>query len=39
MAIRHNYDYAVDSSKGNITYASVTILAQEFLWHPQCLLL
>ena len=31
MAIRHYYDYAVDSSKGNITYASVTILAQEFL--------
>ena len=31
MAIRYNYDYAVDSSKGNITYASVTILAQEFL--------
>ena len=30
MAIRHNYDYAVDSSKGKITYASVTILAQEF---------
>ena len=30
MPIRHNYDYAVESSKGNITYASVTILAQEF---------
>ena len=29
MAIRHNYDYAVDSSKGNVTYASVAILAQE----------
>ena len=31
MDIHHDYDYAVDSSKGNITYASVTILAQEFL--------
>ena len=29
MAIRHNYDYAVDSSKGNVTYASVAILAQD----------
>ena len=28
MDIRHNYDYAVDSSKGKITSASVTILAQ-----------
>ena len=29
MDIRHNYDYAVDSSKGKITSASVTILAQD----------
>ena len=29
MVIRHNYDYAVDSSKGNVTYASVAIWAQD----------
>ena len=31
MDIRYDYDYVVDTWKVNITYASVTILAQEFL--------